>query len=176
MKGLIDQPYAIIPSFLLLGIMLLTHTQGILAEESWSGRVIRVKDGDTLVAQHGKRHIVIRLYGIDCPEKNQTFGPKATEFTIRMTLGKIVKIRVINKDRYGRIVGIIDLPEDRTLNAELVKFGLAWWYRRYAPKDQHLKTLELQARNHHKGLWGHPMPIPPWEYRKTKRGGNHEKL
>ena len=30
------------------------------------------------------------------------------------------------------------LPDGRSLNRELVRAGLAWWYRHYAPRDREL--------------------------------------
>ena len=47
---------------------------------------------------------------------------------------------------------------------------MRWWYRRYAPGDTVLEGLEKESREAKKGLWVDPAPIPPWVYRKTKRG------
>ena len=44
---------------------------------------------------------------IDCPEKGQPYGHKAKQFTADMVAGKAVKIRQIDTDRYGRIVGFV---------------------------------------------------------------------
>ena len=33
-----------------------------------------------------------------------------------------------------------------------------------------LKALEKDARDAKKGLWADPAPIPPWVYRKARRG------
>ena len=52
----------------------------------------------------------------------------------------------------------------------LVKDGWCWWYRKYAPLDTELESLEKAAREAKKGLWVDPAPIPPWVYRKAKRG------
>ena len=60
------------------------------------------------------------------------------------------------------------LPDGRSLNEELVYQGLAWWYRKYS-KDQSLGELEAQARQAKLGLWADTEPVPPWEWRKTKR-------
>jgi micrococcal nuclease len=30
---------------------------------------------------------------------------------------------------------------------------------------------EKDARNHKRGLWADPHPIPPWEFRRAKREG-----
>src|SRR4029077_7908987 len=48
--------------------------------------------------------------------------------------------------------------------------GWCWWYRKYAPGDIELEKLEKDARDTKKGLWGDPAPIPPWVYRKARRG------
>jgi micrococcal nuclease len=50
----------------------------------------------------------IRLYRIDCPEKNQAFGSKAKQFTSDKVSKKTVEIRPINKDRYGRTIGWVN--------------------------------------------------------------------
>ena len=51
----------------------------------------------------------------------------------------------------------------------LVKEGMCWWHRKYAPRDTVLEGLEKAAREAKKGLWTDPAPIPPWVYRKAKR-------
>src|SRR5262249_47321577 len=49
--------------------------------------------------------------------------------------------------RYGRLVGDVLLPDGRNLGQELVRAGLAWWYRQYAPpKETALVQLEAEAR------------------------------
>jgi micrococcal nuclease len=48
--------------------------------------------------------------------------------------------------------------------------GWCWWYRKYAPGDTVLEGLEKAAREAKKGLWIDPAPIPPWVYRKARRG------
>jgi micrococcal nuclease len=47
---------------------------------------------------------------------------------------------------------------------------MCWWYRKYAPNDRELEKLEVEARSDKRGLWADPMPIPPWAYRKLRRG------
>jgi micrococcal nuclease len=48
----------------------------------------------------------------------------------------------------------------------LAKDGWCWWYRKYAPGNTELETLEKDAQDAKKGLWVDPAPIPPWEWRK----------
>src|SRR5262245_50652861 len=51
----------------------------------------------------------------------------------------------------------------------LVKAGMAWWYRPYAPNDPTLAQLEAEARTAKHGLWADAHPVPPWEWRKGQR-------
>lgn len=62
------------------------------------------------------------------------------------------------------------LPDDANVNQEHVKQGWCWWYRKYAPGDTVLEGLETEAREARKGLWADPAPVPPWVYRKARRG------
>ena len=59
----------------------------------------------------------------------QPFGARAKQFTGDLAFGKIVTIRVRDVDRYQRIVADIIVPDGKVLNHEIVKAGLAWWYR-----------------------------------------------
>jgi endonuclease YncB( thermonuclease family) len=68
---------------------------------------------------------------------------------------------VTGRDRYGRTVADVILPDGRNLNHELVKAGYAWWYRKYAPHDRELERLEEEARGAKRGLWSDPHAIPP---------------
>ena len=134
---------------------------------AYSGKVVAVLDGDTIeVLQRGKADRV-RLQGIDCPEKGQAFGNKAKQFTAAMVMGKEVTVKTAGCDKYGRTLGTVLLPDGRNLNRELVRAGLAWWYRHYSA-DRSLGDLEAEARDAHRGLWQNPHPIPPWEYRREK--------
>ncbi len=111
----------------------------------------------------------IRLHGIDCPEKRQAFGNRAKQFTSKLVFGETVTVEVVDRDRYGRTVADVLLPDGRSLNRELVRAGFAWWYRRYAPDDETLKQLEHEARAARRGLWADAEPVPPWEWRGMRK-------
>jgi hypothetical protein len=49
-------------------------------------------------------------------------------------------------DRCGPTVVEVILPDGRA-NRELVRQGLAWWYREHAPADQELARLEAVAKS-----------------------------
>jgi micrococcal nuclease len=133
----------------------------------FQARVVAITDGDTIrVLRDEHVQLKIRLHGIDCPESGQPFGHRAKEFTGDMVFGKTVTIRVMDTDRYGRTVAEVFLADGRVLNRELVRAGLAWWYRRYAPRDGELADLEREARQARRGLWADADPLAPWEWRR----------
>jgi endonuclease YncB( thermonuclease family) len=130
--------------------------------------VVRVPDGDSLVVMRGGVGIEVRLDGIDCPELAQAFGRKAKSFTSGLVFGRAVRLVGKGKDRYGRELNEVFLPDGRSLNRELVAAGYAWWYRIYS-SDQGLKALEKEARASRRGLWADPNPTPPWDFRAAGR-------
>jgi len=133
----------------------------------FTGKVVAVADGDTVsVLRDGTTTVKIRLNGIDCPEKKQAFGTRAKQFTSSLAGEKQVKVIEKGQDRYGRTLGEVILEDGRSLNHELVRAGMAWWYRRYAPKHKELEALEKEAREAKAGLWADADPVQPWAWRK----------
>ena len=102
----------------------------------YSARVVGVSDGDTItVLTAAKKQVKVRLHGIDAPETGQDFGSRAKQAASSLAFGKTVTIRPRDTDRYGRTVAEIILPDGRSMNRELVRQGMAWWFARYAPAD-----------------------------------------
>lgn len=133
----------------------------------FTARVVGISDGDTItVLSSEKKQTRIRLYGIDVPESGQDFGSRAKQTASELAFGKTVTIRERDKDRYGRTVAEVILPDGRSLNHEMTVRGLSWWYSKYAPHDLELQRLEAEAKAAHVGLWSQPNPIPPWEWRQ----------
>jgi endonuclease YncB( thermonuclease family) len=130
-----------------------------------SGSVIGVIDGDTISVMLNGNPTRVRLNGIDCPESHQPFGARAKQFTSTLSFGKTVTLEDKGVDRYRRMIVDVMLPNGSCLNRELVKAGLAWWYRKYTPSDWLLKELEAGARQAGRGLWADPHSVPPWEFR-----------
>jgi len=135
-------------------------------QDSFTGRVVGIHDGDTITVLRAGKAVTVRLYGIDAPEEKQAFGTVATHFTSGLVFKKTVTVLVHDTDGYGRLVGEVLLPGGRSLNESVVRSGLAWWYQYYAPHDTTLAQLEQDARRAHRGLWSNPDAIPPWEFRK----------
>lgn len=138
------------------------------ARESFTGRVVSVRDGDTLDVMRGGRTERVRLVGIDCPEWGQPFGRRAKREASTLAGGAEVRVDGRGRDRLGRLLAEVILPDGRSLNREMVRAGLAWWYRRYS-KDGELQALEAEARRNRRGLWAGAAAVPPWEYRQRQR-------
>jgi micrococcal nuclease len=140
---------------------------GSASAAEYPARVVGMTDGDTLtVLTAQKTQVKVRLAGIDAPESGQDFGTRAKQGASELAFGRIVTIIERDKDRYGRTVADVSLPYARSLNREVVRSGLAWWYRKYAVNDQALARLEAEARQAKRGLWSRTAPKPPWERRK----------
>jgi endonuclease YncB( thermonuclease family) len=135
-----------------------------------AGTVVRVRDGDSIVVLRGRIGVEVRLDGIDCPELAQAFGKKAKNFTSGLAFGNTVGLEGKGKDRYGRELAEVFLPDGKSLNRELVSAGYAWWYRKYST-DRSLEGLERTARTERRGLWAVPNPVPPWEFRASNQRG-----
>jgi micrococcal nuclease len=140
---------------------------------AWTGRVVRVADGDTITvlkeSSSSKEQVKVRFYGIDCPERKQDFGAKAKAFTSDMVFGQLVAVEDMDRDRYGRTVGLVSI-HGMSLNEELISEGLAWVYPRYCEAYfcESWVEIEKKARRLNRGLWSLSSPIPPWEFRKKR--------
>jgi len=149
-------------------------------------RVVGVADGDTITvvdASHEKYKV--RLAGIDAPEKGQAWGDAARRNLAALVFGKPVTVLWHERDRYGRLVGRVDLALPGTcgkpdcasvedVGLAQVESGLAWHYRQYereqTPEDRRrYAAAEQEARAKREGLWRDAHPVPPWEYRSSHR-------
>ena len=139
-----------------------------------TGTVVRITDGDTLVVlDANKVQYKIRLTGIDAPEKKQAYGKKSKENLSDLVAGKYVVVEYDKLDRYKRVLGKI-LLSGKDMNLEQVSSGLAWHYKKYQGEQSQADKIEyseaeVDARDAKRGLWQDPDPIPPWEFRKSKR-------
>ena len=118
---------------IVVAFFIISTTVSVLAE-TVKGKIIRVVDGDTVLARTvDNKKIRIRLSGIDAPEKKQAYGIESKKFLENLISSKIVKISISKKDKYKRYLGMIFLNKTN-INLELVKSGNAWAYRGYLKK------------------------------------------
>lgn len=143
-----------------------------LLAETLVGKIVGVTDGDTVKLLVGGRNLYkVRLGEIDAPENGQPFGRASKKMLSDLAFGATVKARVTDVDRYGRSVAV--LSRGRTnINAEMVKRGGAWAYRRYL-SDQRYLLWEAEAKKARRGLWGlqADQVMPPWDWRAAARAG-----
>ncbi len=141
-------------------------------------RIRRVIDGDSLEVKYAgpfsflRRPFPVRLYGIDAPELAQPHGQKS-----RQQLGKLVRrggirMEAMSTDRYGRTVGLLYRGRRRgqSVNVEMVRSGMAWWYRRYGGRDLGFPEAEAEAWSRRRGVWRDGNRARrPWDYRADVR-------
>ena len=131
------------------------------------GRVVSIADGDTLTVLVERQQVKVRLVEIDAPEKAQAFGNKSKQALADMVFGKDVQVEEHGKDKYKRTLGRV-VVNGIDANAEMVRQGYAWVYRKYS-KNLDLLRLEAEAREAKRGLWFDAEPVPPWEWRHSNR-------
>ena len=153
--------FAMIVLFVLYGLSFIV---GDLNKEI-QGEIVKVYDGDTITLVENQEKVKIRLYGLDAPELNQSFGKEAREYLLNLCpLHSQAKVKIINKDKYKRVVGIV-YCNAINVNEKLVENGFAWAYREYS-KDY--VALENKARKNTMGLWGEANPLKPSEFRRNQ--------
>jgi micrococcal nuclease len=147
-------------------------------------RVGHVVDGDTIDVDEPDgqyRRTRIRLWGMDTPETKdprkgvEHFGPEASALTRQFCEGKDVRLQLVRnhtRDRYGRLLAYVILPDGSMLNRELVRLGYAYADPRYPhPLKAEFRRLEVEAERSRVGLWKdlHPDDLP--YYHPDRPGG-----
>lgn len=156
-------------------ILLLIFFSNIALAETITGKVVGVMDGDTFkILDNTNTQFKVRLSGIDAPEKKQAFYDASKQSLSKLIFDKQVKVDYKKYDRYGRIVGKV-IIDGTDANLEQIKQGYAWFYKQYQNElvlDDRLNYLHAHeaAEADRQGLWVDPKPIPPWEFRKAKKG------
>jgi micrococcal nuclease len=144
--------------------------------------VLEVIDGDTLDIDipDGKfPDTRIRLLGVDTPETRHPtvgvmyYGKEATDFTAAAVLGKQVTILLDtasdDRDRYGRLLAYVQLPDGSILNEQLIRNGFGYAYLQFPHSRfddyQRLMTQAIQSQS---GLWKNVTrdQLPTWLQKK----------
>lgn len=167
---------------LLAGLLLVT----LCAQAAeLDGKVVGISDGDTITVLDATRtQHKVRVAGIDAPEKGQAFGQRSKENLSGLVFGKTVRVEWSKVDRYGRKVAKVWVAEPgclqsscpTTVDAGLAQItvGMAWWYRKYAGEQSaedrgRYEVEETEAKARQAGLWRDAEPMPPWDWRRSRR-------
>jgi micrococcal nuclease len=121
--------------------------------------VTRAVDGDTIVLVNKDR---VRLIGVDTPELHhprkpvQYYAEESYRFTQKIVEGKTVRLEYDwqRRDRYGRLLAYVYLPDGTFLNAELIRQGYGHAFTKYPFKYlDEFRRFEREARESGKRLW-----------------------
>jgi len=155
----------------LTGLLLATPVCAEKPAAPLQGTVTWIYDGDTLEIDNlGK----VRLIGIDTPEREASSRDKflekqgvsvtrqreiyrsAKEFNIRLVKGQKVSLTLDQpaRDRFGRLLAYVYLPDGRLLNRILIEQGLAAVYRKFSFRMKNdFLAAEEEAKQSGLGLW-----------------------
>lgn len=125
--------------------------------------VKRIVDGDTIVVDFNGKGEKVRLIGMNTPESVkpntpvQPYAIEASNFTKKMVSRKYVRLEfdVQERDKYGRLLAYVYLPDGQMLNEVLIEDG----YARLMTIPPNVKyvdrfvKLQKKARDGKKGLW-----------------------
>ncbi len=117
--------------------------------------VRRIVDGDTLHVEFEGRDESVRLYGIDAPEVGTRCADEATA-RLRQLAGSNVRMRrdARDRDRYKRLLRYVYTAGGESIDATLVREGLARAWRGDGQLEGAITALEDDARSAGRGcLW-----------------------
>jgi endonuclease YncB( thermonuclease family) len=147
--------------FLILIVFIFLLSHGQTDARDWI-RVTWVSDGDTIVVEGGQR---VRYIGINAPEiahedlgkKAETYGYEAKRYNMKLVKAKNVRLEfdIEKRDRYGRLLAYVFLPDCTFVNARLVASGHAYYLPITVNKKYGKLLLDAQreAMSARWGLW-----------------------
>lgn len=136
---------------------------------TWRVEVVAVLDGDTVVLANQQR---LRLRGIDAPEVShkdkpgQYFGRQAGKILASWVLGRDIFLdrEELNRDHYGRLVGVARLMDGRNLSMIMIEEGAAFVYPYSSDTDEELARQLLAAQrvamSREQGFWRTILRVP----------------
>lgn len=132
--------------------------------------VRHVIDGDTIVLKKGTK---IRYRGINTPEiphkdtSGEPLGWEATRRNRQLVQGRTVRLVQDDekRDRFGRLLAYVFLPDGRMVNEILVREGLAFvcFSRKGSSFSKRLLNAQRKAIDEGRGIWSIP-PVRPEPY------------
>lgn len=157
----------------LMSALLLVLCCQIAHANSYTAKVVRIIDGDTLVVLDSDNHLHrIRLAGIDAPEKKQPFGNVSRKNLADIAFGQIAVVNAYKLDRYGRELAVV-LIQNIDVGLFQIRSGLALHYKKYMHEQSSNDRVEyarseLDAKYNKIGLWSQEGLIEPWSFRRRR--------
>lgn len=144
--------------------------QGTAASSAWfslAGKVIRVVDGDTLIARVGSRNERVRLIGIDTPEIGACFSQDAKRAARRLAGGRSVRLigdrTQARRDRFNRLLAYVQLPKRIDLGRQLLLggYGSVYVFAKPFARLGSYQAAEAKARSGALGVWAPACAVLP---------------
>lgn len=151
-----------------LACVLLLVIGGLAEAADFSGKVIAVLDGDTLLVLRSGNPVKVRLAEVDAPEKTQPYGTASQKSLAEMVMGQQIRVASRAVDDYGRLVATVQ-ANGLNVNHEQVRRGMAWEYSRFH-SNRELMALQREAQQARRGLWAGDETIEPSQWRKQHPG------
>lgn len=111
--------------------------------------LIGVVDGDTIKVDYRGMVEKVRLIGVNTPERGERLYEEATLFTAREVAGKALRLEFDRgrRDRYGRLLAYVYLPDGAMVNADLIRHGYSCAYTRFPFKYiDRFRDIEEEAK------------------------------
>ena len=129
----------------------------------------RVVDGDSVELSMDGKTVRVRMLCLDAPEYGQAFGSAARRHLAALIRDEAVLVEEGERDRYDRLLAkLYPLDGDTSLNWQMVRDGYAWDNQLF-PCGKAYRQAERSARADSVGLWRDNNPVPPWDWRESKR-------
>ncbi|KAI7871234.1 hypothetical protein BDF14DRAFT_1764762 [Spinellus fusiger] len=173
--------------------------EAILSKKIIRGRVTAVGDSDNFRLYHTpgwgwgwfrfipnnrkelkNQTIPIRIAGVDAPEgahfgmPSQPYSAEAKAFLTKMILGKDVRVQLLSRDQYSRIVAMAYVRQPplyryKNVSVEMVKEGLASLYvskgAEYGTHLSEIKNALAKAKKQKKGIWSLKKYVSPEDHK-----------
>ena len=134
--------------------------------------------------------ISVRIYAVDCPEtakfgnEAMPLADEATDFTRKLVDGKVIRVKLLRRDQYNRVVGKVLvkgwIPFRRSdLTLRLAERGYATLYTGGgAEYDDNRDLIEQKietAKRRKRGIWKNGSTFEtPGEYKRRVKSGNRD--
>ncbi|NJM28532.1 MAG: thermonuclease family protein [Pseudanabaena sp. RU_4_16] len=156
-----------IPIHILLIIAIALLDLLLMVQPVQASRVVKFYDGDNMTVIQGGIKTKVSLACIDAPELKQAFGQSARKSLKAMVGNSDFSLRVLAKDRFGRLVAEV-FAHDLNVNKALIEKGLAHFYSSYKNGCEGYAEAERQAQIGRLGMWRNGTDIElPNQFRKT---------
>ena len=135
--------------------------------------VVAINDGDSFrarcdgVPRNEETSVAIRA--IDAPEMRQPYGEQSHKSLVNLCLvPQKVTLRNLAVDVQGRTVADVEC-QGKDAAAEQLRAGMAWYDPKVGLGYEALADIQLRAQAAGRGLWAQPSPLPPWDWRATRK-------